>query len=155
VALGLGFSILSGGLTLACMALPIFVRTAAAGLRAVPQEWRRAAAALGLSQLTTLRQVVIPAATPALVAALLLAIGRSIAETAALLFTSGYVDRMPSSWLDSGRALSVHIHDLAMNVAGGESSAYASALVLVAILLGIDAAASRVAEGFVRKEARS
>ena len=63
-----------------------------------------------------------------------------LAETAALIFTSGYVDRAPQSWLDSGRALSVHIYDLSMNVPGGERNAYTSALVLMALILGINAA---------------
>jgi len=61
----------------------------------------------------------------------LLGVGRALAETAALIFTSGYVDRAPSSLFDSGRALSLHIYDLAMNVAGAEANAYASALVLL------------------------
>lgn len=129
--LGLGFSILSGGLTLACMVLPIFIRVAEAGLRMTPDEWRNGAAALGLSRLAVLRQILLPAAAPSLVLALMLGIGRSASETAALIFTSGYVDRMPASLLDSGRAISVHIYDLSMNVAGGDPGAYASALALM------------------------
>ena len=136
--LGLGFSILSGGLTLACMALPILIRTAESGLRMVPDEWRHGAAALGLSRTTALWQILIPAAAPALLAGLMLGIGRAMAETAALVFTSGYVDRMPSSLFDSGRAISVHIYDLTMNVAGGDHSAYASALVLIVLLILIN-----------------
>jgi phosphate transport system permease protein len=135
VWLGLGFSILSGGLTLACMALPLMVRTVEQGLRMVPDDWRLGAAALGMSRATILWHVLIPAAAPALAAALVLGIGRAMAETAALVFTSGYVDRMPSSLWDSGRALSVHIYDLTMNVAGGDRNAYASALVLIALLI--------------------
>lgn len=131
-ALGLGFSILSGGLTLAFMVLPLLIRSTEAGLRAVPEEQRRAAAALGLSRTTTLFSVLLPAAAPGLLAGLVLGMGRALAETAALLFTSGYVDRMPGSLLDSGRALSVHVYDLAMNVPGGAEKAYATALVLVA-----------------------
>ncbi len=146
VWLGLGFSILSGGLTLACMVLPIFIRTAEAGLRMVPGDWRLGAAALGLSRGAALRQVLLPAAAPALAAGLMLGIGRALAETAALIFTSGYVDRAPSSLLDSGRALSVHIYDLTMNVAGGEPSAYAAALVLIALLIVINSAAKGLAE---------
>ena len=139
--LGLGFSIVSGGLTLACMALPIFVRAADDALRAVPEAHRRSAGALGLGRAGALFWVIVPAATPGLVAALVLAVGRALAETAALIFTSGYVTRNPESLLDSGRALSVHIYDLAMNVAGGEPRANASALVLVALLLVINGAA--------------
>lgn len=141
VWLGLGFSILSGGLTLACMALPILIRTAEAGLRTAPDDWRRGAAALGLSRSAALWRILIPAAAPAMTAGLILGVGRAMAETAALVFTSGYVDRTPSSLLDSGRALSVHIYDLSMNVAGGDRSAYASALVLIALLLIVNSAA--------------
>lgn len=138
VYLGLGFSILSGGLTLACMVLPILIRSTEDGLRAVPPELRRAAAALALSRTRTLFSLLLPAALPGLIVGLVLGIGRAAAETAALIFTSGYVDRMPESVHDSGRALSIHIFDLSMNIGGGESSAYASALVLVGLLLVIN-----------------
>lgn len=141
VWLGLGFSILSGGLTLACMTLPILIRTAESGLRSVPADWRLAAAALGLTRATTLTRILLPAASPAIVAGLILGIGRAAAETAALVFTSGYVDRMPESLFDSGRSIAVHIYDLTMNVAGGEASAYASALVLVGLLVAINSIA--------------
>lgn len=145
VALGMGFSILSGGLSLACMVLPLYLRTAEEGLRAVPAELRLAAEALSLSRATTLRCVLLPAAAPALAAGLVLAVGRALAETAVLLFTSGYVDRMPSSLLDSGRVLSLHVYDLAMNVPGGEENAYASALVLMVLLLAVNLAAGSLA----------
>lgn len=151
VWLGLGFSILSGGLTLACMALPILIRTAESGLRMVPEDWRQGMAALGISRTTALRQVIIPAAAPALIAGLMLGIGRAVAETAALVFTSGYVDRMPSSLLDSGRAISVHIYDLTMNVAGGDRNAYASALVLMALLILINWTALWLADRVLKR----
>jgi phosphate transport system permease protein len=136
--LGLGFSLLSGGLTLGCMVLPILVRATEQGLRAVPDEVRRGAAALGLSRTSALARVIVPAAAPAMVVGLVLGIGRAAAETAALIFTSGYVDRMPESLFDSGRALSVHIYDLSMNVPGGDGNAYAAALVLLFALLVIN-----------------
>jgi phosphate transport system permease protein len=138
ITLGLGFSILSGGLTLACMVLPILIRSMETALRAVPGEHRVSAAALGLPQRVTLLHIVLPAAAPGLAVGLILGIGRALAETAALLFTSGYVDRLPDSLLDSGRALSVHIFDLAMNVPGGASQASASALMLLALVLLIN-----------------
>ena len=140
--LGLGFSILSGGLTLACMVLPILIRSAEEGLRAVPPDYRLGAASLGLSRTATLCHLLLPAAVPGIVVGLVLGIGRAIAETAALLFTSGYVDRMPKSLLDSGRALSVHIFDLSMNVPGGDAPAYGSALVLVGLLILLNGAAN-------------
>jgi phosphate transport system permease protein len=138
--LGMGFSILSGGLTLACMVLPILVRATEEGLRSVPREYRLGAAALGLSRTTTLRHLLLPAAMPGLMAGFILGLGRAVAESAALIFTSGGVDRMPASLFDSGRALAVHVYDLSMNVPGGDRSAYGSALVLIALLLLIQAA---------------
>jgi phosphate transport system permease protein len=149
--LGLGFSILSGGLTLACMVLPILIRSTEEGFRAVPTGYRLSAAALGLSRTTTLVHLLLPAAVPGLLVGLVLGVGRAIAETAALIFTSGYVDRMPESLLDSGRALSIHIFDLSMNVPGGDTNAYASALVLVVLLLAINGTASWLAEHWLRR----
>jgi phosphate transport system permease protein len=146
--LGLGFSILSGGLTLACMVLPILIRSTQQGLAAVPQDYRRSAAALGISRVAMLWEVLLPAALPGLVVGLLLGIGRAIAETAALLFTSGYVDRMPESLFDSGRSLSVHIFDLAVNVSGGESKAYGTALVLILILVLTNSVVAWVGDRF-------
>lgn len=138
--LGLRFSILAGGLTLACMVLPLLIRACEQGLRGVPAEHRRAAAALGLSRWTTLCRVVLPQASGGVAVGLVLGIGRALAETAALIFTSGYVDRLPRSLLDSGRSLSIHVYELAANVPGGTARAAASALVLVVLLLVINAA---------------
>ncbi|MEM6911714.1 MAG: phosphate ABC transporter permease PstA [Verrucomicrobiota bacterium] len=149
--LGLGYSLLAGGLTLACMVLPIFIRAAEAGLRAVPAEYRATATALGLSQRATLSRLLLPAAIPGLMAGLILGLGRAAAETAALLFTSGYVDRMPESLLDSGRTLTVHIYDLAMNVPGGNDHAFASALILVILLLLINGLAAWIGEHGIRR----
>ena len=151
IYLGLGFSILSGGLTLACMVLPILIRTAEEGLRATPNDYRLAAAALGMSRSAALFHLLLPTATPALAAGLLLGIGRAGAETAALIFTSGYVDRMPDSLFDSGRALSVHIYDMSMNVAGGDASAYSSSLVLIILLLIINSIAMGLANHWLHR----
>lgn len=151
IYLGLGFSILSGGLTLACMILPILIRTATEGLRSAPNEYRLSAAALGMSRSATLIHLLIPTATPALMAGLLLGIGRAGAETAALIFTSGYVDRMPDSLFDSGRSLSIHIYDLSMNIAGGDSNAYTSALVLIILLLIINSTAISLANHWMHR----
>ncbi|GAA5505780.1 phosphate ABC transporter permease PstA [Novipirellula caenicola] len=151
IYLGLGFSILSGGLTLSCMVLPILIRSTEEGFRSVPPEYRLGAAALGLSRTATLWQLLLPAAVPGIVVGLVLGIGRALAETAAILFTSGYVDRTPQSLFDSGRVLSVHIFDLSMNVAGGDRHAYGSALVLIAILLLINASATWTAKRWLHR----
>ena len=152
VALGMGFSIVSGGLTLACMALPLLIRATEQGLRAVPDDYRQAAAALGVSRWTVSTRVLLPAAVPGLIAGLVLGIGRALAETAALIFTSGYVDRMPTSIMDSGRAMSIHIYDLAMNVPGGERNAYATALVLIGMLLIINLTAAGLCRRWLAPE---
>jgi len=147
----LGFSILSGGLTLACMVLPILIRSTEQGLRSVPNDYRLGAAALGMSRTATLLHLLLPAAMPGLVVGVVLGIGRAMAETAALIFTSGYVNRMPSSLMDSGRSLSIHIFDLSMNVAGGDANAYASALILIAMLIIINGVASWVADRWLHR----
>jgi len=153
--LGLGSSILSGGLTLACMVLPFLTRTTEEALRAVPQGQRAAAAALPLSRATTLRRLLLPAAAPGLAAGWVLASGRALAETAALLFTSGYVTRMPESLLDSGRALSVHVFDLALNVPGGDRNAYASACVLLVLVVCTDLVAVAALRRWRAREVRA
>lgn len=146
IFLGLGFSILAGGLTLACMILPVFIRTCEAGLSAVNDDWRKGAMALGMSRRSAIWYILLPAASPAIVAGLMLGIGRATAETAALIFTSGYVDRMPESLLDSGRALAVHIYDLSMNVTGGDPAAYASALTLIIVIVVLNTLAQILAD---------
>jgi len=152
--LGMGYSILAGGLTLACMVLPILIRSTEEGFRAVSDDYRRAAAALGLSKASVLWRVLLPVATPGLIVGLVLGIGRALAETAALLFTSGYVDRVPGSLLDSGRSLSIHIYDLAMNVPGGAGNAYASALVLIVLLAMINMLTFVIADRWLHRRVR-
>jgi phosphate transport system permease protein len=149
--LGLGFSILSGGLTLACMVLPILIRSVEESLRAVPGEYRRATAALGFSKTSAIMHVIAPAAIPGVVVGFALGLGRAIAETAALIFTSGYVDRMPESVHDSGRALAIHIYDLSMNIPGGDKSAYGSSLVLIALLLVINVVSAKIAHRWMHR----
>jgi len=134
--LGMGYSLLTGMLTLACMVLPLLVRVSEDALRAVPAEHRAAASALGCSRFGTLLHVLLPAAAPGLLLGFVLALGRAASETAALLFTAGYIARWPESLFDGGRTLSVHIYDLAMNVPGGEARAASAALVLL-LMLGL------------------
>lgn len=144
ITLGLGFSILSGGLTLACMTLPLMARTSEQALRSVPLQLRHSGEALALSHSGMLRQVILPAAGPGIAAGMILSIGRALAETAVLLFTAGYVLRIPGSLLDSGRALSVHIYDLSMNVPGGMPVAARTALVLLILVVLMNLAVRRL-----------
>lgn len=136
VRLGLGYSILAGGLTLACMILPTLARALAAALEDAGCTHRQAGAALGLTRRAVLVHVTVPMALPGICAGVVLALTRALAETALLLFTSGYSDRMPRSLLDSGRSISVHIYALATDVPGGKPNAYGAALALL-LLLGL------------------
>jgi len=155
VMLGMGFSLLSGGLTLACMVLPLLIRSTEEGLRSVPRDYRLSAAALGLSRTATLRHLLLPAALPGLIVGFILGLGRAVAETAALIFTSGYVDRMPESLWDSGRALSIHIYDLSMNVPGGDSKAYASALILILLLVLTNSISTWIGNNWISRHLRT
>jgi phosphate transport system permease protein len=151
IFLGLRFSIVAGGLTLACMILPVFIRTVEVGLSAVSDDWRRGAASLGMPRVSAIWHILLPAASPAIVTGLILGIGRATAETAALIFTSGYVDRMPRSIMDSGRSLAVHIYDLSMNVTGGDQAAYASAFTLVALIIVLTTLAQYITDHWFRR----
>lgn len=149
--LGLGFSVLSGGLTLAGMILPILVRTTLSALDSLPTDLRPGTAALGLSKTTATFRVLLPPALPGVVVGITLGIGRALSETAALLFTSGYATRQPETIWDSGRALSVHIYDLALNVANGAPMASSSALVLLTIILVVNSAAVAISDRWLRR----
>jgi phosphate transport system permease protein len=148
--LGWGWSILSGGLTLACMILPVLVRSTEESLRAVPQSLCQGAAALGLSRRAELWQLTLPAAATGIAAGLMLSLGRALAETAALLFTAGTATRMPTSLLDSARSLSYHIYLLAIEIPGGQARAYASAVVLVTLGLTLNGCAALVVKRWQR-----
>jgi len=107
--------------------------------------------ALGMSRSTAVWYILLPAAAPAILTGLMLGIGRATAETAALIFTSGYVDRMPASLMDSGRALAVHIYDLSMNVTGGNDAAYASALVLIGLIVCFNVLAQAATDRWIQQ----
>lgn len=136
--MGLGFSILSGALTLTLMALPLFITTFLEGLKQVPQGYLKTLESLAIGKYTAFKKILLPQSSLHLIMALSLSLGRASAETAALIFTSGYVDRMPESIFDSGRSLSVHIYDLSMNVPGGNTNALNSAFILIILIILIN-----------------
>lgn len=149
--MGLGFSLLAGGLTLACMVMPIIACVVEQSLRGLPVSLRSAAHALGLPKHKIVLSVVLPVITPGIIGGVALGFGRAVAESAALIFTSGYVDRMPGSLLDSGRTLAVHILDMSMNVPGGDAKAHATALVLIVSMLLIFLGLTYIRNGVSRK----
>ena len=139
VALHLSFSILSGGVTLACLVLPTIIRTSEEAMKAVPRSYREASLALGATRWQTIRQVVLPAAVPGIVTALILAIGRSVEETACLYVTMGGSANMPTSILSNGRTLSLHLYYLAMETLAMEK-ALATGVILIATIVVINSA---------------
>lgn len=141
-ALGFGFGLLSGCLTLSLMILPTIVRTSEEAIKAVPRTLREGSLALGATKLQTIRKVVVPAAGPGILTGLLLGIGRAVGETAALLFTMGSDYKLATGPFSSARALSTHVYLL---FAEGISfdRAFSTATVLVAVVLAFNLAAKR------------
>ncbi len=133
--LKLGWSILSGGLTLAIMVLPIIIRTSEEAIKAVPQEYRQVCYSLGMSQWQTITRIVLPSALPGITTGIMLSVGRSLGETAVLLFTAGAALRTPVSMFDSGRTMAVHFYILAREGLSMPNAYGTAAILMVSILL--------------------
>jgi phosphate transport system permease protein len=133
-----GYSLLAGGLTLGVMIWPYMTRAFQETIEGVPRDIYLQSRSLGLSSYTYFRRIILSSCLPGMLLGVVLALSRALAETSALLFTSGYSDRLPESLFDSGRVLSIHILDLAMNVTGADQNAYASGVVLILFLLLIN-----------------
>ena len=112
VALGWSYTILGGAMTLAIMILPTIMRTTEEALKAVPDSYREGSFGLGAGRLRTVFQVVLPSAVPGILAGIILAVGRIVGETAALMYTAGTVAGIPSNLFGSGRTLAVHMYVL-------------------------------------------
>jgi phosphate transport system permease protein len=151
--LGLGWSILSGGLTLAIMVLPTIIRTSEEAIRAVPKSWREVSFSLGATRWETVTKVVLPGALPGIVTGVMLSIGRSIGETAAVIFTAGSSLRMPSSVFDSSRTMAVHFYILAREGISTEM-AYGTAAVLVITVLLVNVLTYWLMNRFIARRAR-
>jgi len=136
-SLGMGWSILSGGLTLAFMVLPTIIRTTEVAIQAVPDSYREVSCSLGASRWQTVCRVVLPNALPGIVTGVMLSVGRSISETAAVIFTAGSSLRMPGSLMDSARTMSVHFYILAREGLSTEN-AYGTAAALVISVLAVN-----------------
>jgi len=133
--LGLGWSVLSGGLTLAIMVLPIIIRTSEEAIKAVPQDYRTACYSLGMSQWQTITRIVLPAALPGITTGIMLSVGRSLGETAVLLFTAGAALRTPATLFDSGRTMAVHFYILAREGISMPNAYATAAILMISILL--------------------
>lgn len=146
--LGFGMSLLAGALTLSIMILPLIMRTTEEALIAVPDSYREGSFALGAGRLVTVFRVALPSAMPGMLAGVILAIGRIIGETAALLYTAGTVAEVPATVFDSTRTLSVHMFTLASEGLYVEQT-YATAVVVLVIVMGINALSTYTAAKIV------
>ena len=142
---GWGFSILAGAFTLAIMVLPLIMRSTEEALKAVPDSYREGSFGLGAGKLRTVFRIVLPSAVPGILAGVILAIGRIVGETAALIYTSGTVAQIPKSVFNSGRTLAVHMYNLESEGLYMDQ-AYATAVILLVLVVGINTVSSVIAK---------
>lgn len=136
-ALKWGYSILAGAFTMSIMILPLIMRTTEEALKSVPDTYREGSFGLGAGKLRTIFRIVLPAAVPGIMAGVILAIGRIMGETAALMYTAGTVPKMVSSPMDSGRTLAVHMYNLSSEGLYMDQ-AYATAVILLIVVVGMN-----------------
>ncbi len=136
-ALDWGMSLLAGALTISIMILPLIIRTTEEALIAVPDMYREASYGLGAGRLRTVFRVVLPSAVPGILAGVILATGRVVGETAALMYTAGTVAKAATSVFSSTRTLAVHMY-LLSSEGFNTNEAYATAVVLLVIVLAIN-----------------
>lgn len=139
-----GFSLMAGAFTLAIMILPLIMRTTEEALKAVPDSYREGSFGLGAGKLRTVFRIVLPSAVPGILAGIILAIGRIVGETAALIYTAGTVAQIPDNVMGSGRTLAVHMYMLSSEGLYMDQ-AYATAVILLVLVVGINAISSVIA----------
>lgn len=152
VALKMGLSLLSGALTLSIMVLPTIMRTTEEALLAVPDSFREGSFGLGAGRLRTTFKVVLPSAIPGILSGVILAIGRIVGETAALIYTAGTVPKVPGSLLNSTRTLAVHMYTISTEGLYIDQS-YATAVVLLVLVLAINSMSAFIAKRIGGKRA--
>lgn len=135
IFLGLGWSILSGSMTLAIMMLPTIIRTSQEAILAVPAEYRENSLALGASQWQTISKIIVPAAIPGIATGIILSIGRAVGETAALILTAGSSLGMPVQLSDPARSMAVHLYVLAMEGLSMERAFGTACLIIILIMI--------------------
>jgi len=144
-----GYSLLAGAFTLSIMVLPLIMRTTEEALLAVPDGFREGSFGLGAGRLRTVFKIVLPSAIPGILAGVILAIGRIVGETAALIYTAGTVAGIPKNALSSARTLAVHMYALSSEGLY-TNEAYATAVVLLVLVIGINALAGFIAKKLTR-----
>ncbi len=154
-ALGWGYSLLAGAMTLVIMILPLVIRTTEEALLGVPDAYREASFGLGAGKLRTIFCVVLPSAIPGILSGVILATGRIVGETAALLYPAGTVANIGKGKLlnlfRSGRSLAVHMYVLSTEGLYMEQ-AYATAVVLLVLVLALNAFSSFCARRLMKRQ---
>jgi phosphate transport system permease protein len=152
IYLGMGLSVISGALTLALMVLPTIIRTSEEAIRAVPHAYREVSFGLGSTRWQMVTRVVIKSAMPGIGTGIVLSIGRSISETAAVMLTAGSALGLPHSLLDSSRTMALHFYILSREGIS-MTNAYATASVLILAILAINLAAYWLMRRFIARVA--
>ena len=153
---GLGVSLIAGALSLVMMTLPTVIRTTQESLKTVPQSYREGSLALGSGKWHMIRTVVLPSSVDGIVTGCILAVGRIVGESAALIYTAGTVAEIPSGkdfLFDSTRTLSVHMYALS-NEGLYINETYATAVVLLVIVIGINCLSAALAKRIGRRSAK-
>ena len=150
ILLRMGWSVLSGGLTLATMILPTIICTAEEAIKAIPYSYREVSFALGGTRWQTVARVILPNAIPGIFTGVLLGVGRSVGETAAIILTAGSSLLMPTSLFSPTRTMSVHFYILAREGISMEK-AYATGAALILLILAINTLANWLLWRYVRK----
>ena len=152
-ALHWGYSILAGAITLAIMVLPTIIRTTEEAMIAVPDSYREGSFGLGAGRLRTIVRTILPSAVPGILAGIILAAGRIVGETAALIYTSGSVTGYAKGLMSSGRSLAIHMYMLA-NEGLHTNQAWGTAVVLLVLVLAINTLSSFIAKKISGKRIR-
>lgn len=137
VTLKLGYSILSGALTMSIMVLPLIIRTSEEAIKGVEPMYKEGSYGLGATKIRTIFKIIIPSAMPGILSGIVLAIGRVFGETAALMYTAGTIPEIASNIFSSGRTLSVHMYSL-LSEGLYEKEAYSAAVIMLVITIFIN-----------------
>ena len=138
-------SIMAGAATLAIMVLPVIMRTTEEAFMAVPDSYREGSFGLGAGKLRTVFRIVLPAAVPGILSGVILAVGRIVGETAALIYTAGTVAGIATDLFSSGRTLALHMYCLSsegMHI----NQAYATAVILLGVVIFMNLLSSKIAK---------
>nr|WP_318680630.1 phosphate ABC transporter permease PstA [uncultured Treponema sp.] len=144
-----GYSLMAGAATVAIMILPTIMRTTEEALLSIPDSFREGSFGLGAGKLRTVFRIILPNAVPGILSGIILATGRVVGETAALIYTAGTVAQVPANIMGSGRTLAIHMYVLSSEGLH-TGQAFATAVVLLTMVIGINGLANLIARKIKR-----